>query len=362
MIFYFHLFRSTDLAAGLVAEIKALKDANKALTLYINRIVERVIASEGFEAVLASDFGSSVQAQSGSNSNQAPPLAPKDQLPPLNTSQQNTVPFSQMSPSTATPTTTDAIKEKRASSRLSFSALASSIFSSGPKSPPAEAPKLKPIYLANASGPRGVSNSTLDATEEEEYEEESRERDRINAELVQMGVTEEAGSPGLRQAQRNSIHQALDSSANSLSSSPGRAMTPEEQRQNSSSYFSPFASSAPAPPPQAKTAPVAAIDQISSINERDRQGVAELKNGRASGFSEPRRVSSTRARRERSRSSSQYSANVGEPYPSHASHNAPRASEDLSRSISNASGGDIVGDQGAGWGAKLLRRVSLSTR
>ena len=36
---------------GLRAEVKALRDANKALSLYIAKIVERVIAHEGFEKV-----------------------------------------------------------------------------------------------------------------------------------------------------------------------------------------------------------------------------------------------------------------------------------------------------------------------
>ena len=41
---------------GLRGEVKALKDANKALTLYASKIIDRIITMEGFENVLAVDF------------------------------------------------------------------------------------------------------------------------------------------------------------------------------------------------------------------------------------------------------------------------------------------------------------------
>jgi hypothetical protein len=40
----------------LRSEIKSLKDANKALSLYASKIIDRIIAQEGFEHVLAVDY------------------------------------------------------------------------------------------------------------------------------------------------------------------------------------------------------------------------------------------------------------------------------------------------------------------
>lgn len=39
---------------ALRAEVKALKDANKALTLYCSKILDRIMSIDGFEEVLSS--------------------------------------------------------------------------------------------------------------------------------------------------------------------------------------------------------------------------------------------------------------------------------------------------------------------
>jgi hypothetical protein len=41
---------------ALRSEVKVLKDANKALSLYASKILDRIIATEGFEHVLAVDY------------------------------------------------------------------------------------------------------------------------------------------------------------------------------------------------------------------------------------------------------------------------------------------------------------------
>ncbi|KAI6136731.1 hypothetical protein F5141DRAFT_1185626 [Pisolithus sp. B1] len=50
-----HLTTSSDIDA-LRMEVKSLKDANKALSLYASKIIDRIIAEEGFERVLAIDY------------------------------------------------------------------------------------------------------------------------------------------------------------------------------------------------------------------------------------------------------------------------------------------------------------------
>lgn len=241
------------------------------------------------------------------------------------------------SPALSDSTTT---KHKRGSARLSISGIASTLFGSGsstPKPAAQEQPKLKPILLGSqqngASSPslRGSSSSptsslppTREGADETEDAELARERERVNAELASMGINEEPGSPGLRQAQRNSINQSLENS---------------------------FDSTEVAEPRQTQSAvPLAAIDQMSSINERDKQSLNELKSGRASGFTEPRRKSVRRPRRDGSRSSAQSVSQMGDP---------PEFSR--SGSSSSTQSPDPNADQAnQGWGAKLLRRVSVS--
>ncbi|KAK4179909.1 hypothetical protein QBC36DRAFT_57080 [Triangularia setosa] len=62
----------------LEAEIKSVKDQNKALTLYINKIIERLLQHQGFEHILdqSSDF------KSNANTNKELPPPPKQQPPP----------------------------------------------------------------------------------------------------------------------------------------------------------------------------------------------------------------------------------------------------------------------------------------
>ncbi|KAG8995915.1 hypothetical protein FRB94_008708 [Tulasnella sp. JGI-2019a] len=48
---------------SLRTEVKSLKDANKALSLYASKIIDRIIAQEGFEHVLAADYESPVKSR-----------------------------------------------------------------------------------------------------------------------------------------------------------------------------------------------------------------------------------------------------------------------------------------------------------
>lgn len=65
-------------------EIKSLKDQNKALTLYIERIISRVLQHDGFEHVLDrnDDEGTTATQSSGGNEKDLPPTPPeKDDAP-----------------------------------------------------------------------------------------------------------------------------------------------------------------------------------------------------------------------------------------------------------------------------------------
>lgn len=67
------------------AELKALKDQNKALTLYINKIIERLLQHQDFEAILdqSSEFnaGSPANANANVDKELPPPPPPQTQQP-----------------------------------------------------------------------------------------------------------------------------------------------------------------------------------------------------------------------------------------------------------------------------------------
>lgn len=73
----------------LEAELKASKEQNKALTLYINKIIERLLEHQDFEAILdqSSDFKpSNASTTSNKDKELPPPPPPKDMGPPSTTS------------------------------------------------------------------------------------------------------------------------------------------------------------------------------------------------------------------------------------------------------------------------------------
>lgn len=316
-----------DKHSGLRKEVRQLQDANKALSLYINKIVERVIAHEGFENVLATDYTRPSTATSPTT-----PVMPatKTVAPPLPLEEKPRPP--EIAP--VPPAKDDKASKRRTISIGAFAEAAASIFSSTPKSPPLANSRLsllKPMLLSASVGPSstpGGSSPRLPATPiDEDDEEDAQDRERLKAELALMGI-DEPGSPGLRVARHNSIVQTLG-------------------EQEPAFVWSPQSSTVGRP---LETVPFAAIDTISSINERDRAGISELKQGRASGFTEPRRMNSTRRRDGSGRSS-----------------NAEGLSAPTSLSRSNSYAprtppATQTPEEESSWSAKALKRFSMSAK
>ncbi|ORY07534.1 hypothetical protein BCR34DRAFT_19042 [Clohesyomyces aquaticus] len=69
----------TDVVRRLEAEVNTLKDQNKALTLYINKIIGRLLTHQGFESVLGMDDSDPV---GGINTNKELPPPPKENEQP----------------------------------------------------------------------------------------------------------------------------------------------------------------------------------------------------------------------------------------------------------------------------------------
>ncbi|KAA8569127.1 hypothetical protein EYC84_000797 [Monilinia fructicola] len=63
----------------LEGELKSAKDQNKALTLYINKIIERLLQHQDFEAILDSDFKTGDTKGPANKDKDLPPPPPKEQ-------------------------------------------------------------------------------------------------------------------------------------------------------------------------------------------------------------------------------------------------------------------------------------------
>lgn len=183
---------------ALRSEVKSLKDANKALSLYASKIIDRIIAQEGFEHVLAVDYDKATPS--------TPSSPTKGKHPAKNTSIQDSPQkkprpqsaifrtFSNPEPkesSNATPATTSPPVipvEQTATTRsqrrsLSFDWKPFSIFSSAEKKSE-QNPNLRPLTLRPGAS-SVVGARKLDTHEDEE---DRKERERMNATLKLMGI------------------------------------------------------------------------------------------------------------------------------------------------------------------------------
>ncbi|GAA98689.1 hypothetical protein E5Q_05378 [Mixia osmundae IAM 14324] len=219
------------------AEIRQLKEANKALSLYVNKIVERIIAHEGFEKVLAADYSPALSRapsqrrtpvtdgkaaiftrQQATATGSVLPRSPnvertRREANALRSQAGNSPPLPMLPP--PTPSETRAAKGMS----LDWRSLTSIMGGSDSKtkqqvtSPPAG---FRPMLLGAAASSSLASTPIPEASvlqrtgPEEEDEEDQRERERLEAEMRLMGI-EEHGSPILHTASKEpSISSVVD--------------------------------------------------------------------------------------------------------------------------------------------------------
>ena len=195
----------------LRSEVKNLKDANKALSLYASKIIDRIISQEGFEHVLAIDFEKSATPSNTTFSPRPTPPSPAKKPRP------QTAIFSRSTPATAhtspnvPPTerlTTfeslnmsgnsnpasprpendppKAASSSRASRRsLSFDWATFSMFGGDKKNAPSPTPNLRPLTLKAGAAPVVTGARKLETFEDEE---DRRERERLAATMKLMGI------------------------------------------------------------------------------------------------------------------------------------------------------------------------------
>lgn len=176
-------------------EIKSLKDANKALSLYASKIIDRIIAQEGFEHVLAIDYDKAPQTPSAST------FSASDNKPPLSKARPQSVMVGKPAPASFSPTVDSDTKSSnpvaptrppssnsKANRRsLSFDWRNFSLFNNGGE----KKPELRPLTLK----PGATTLVTARKLETEEDDEDRKERERLNATMKLMGIQPTSHSP-----------------------------------------------------------------------------------------------------------------------------------------------------------------------
>ncbi|KAG5654800.1 hypothetical protein H0H81_003808 [Sphagnurus paluster] len=168
---------------ALRTEVKSLKDANKALSLYASKIIDRIISQEGFEHVLAVDYDKE-PSTAGPDSTAPKPLAATNSK---TRSQSVIVGRSSSSPMPETRVTSPPVSQKpdpKAQRRsLSFDWKGFSIFNGAAPEKKVE-PNLRPLTLKPGASP--VTGARKLDTQEDE--EDRKERERLNATMKLMGI------------------------------------------------------------------------------------------------------------------------------------------------------------------------------
>ncbi|KAF8844024.1 hypothetical protein BDN67DRAFT_944348 [Paxillus ammoniavirescens] len=188
---------SSDIEA-LRTEVKSLRDANKALSLYASKIIDRIIAEEGFEHVLAVDYEkqpnttTTAPAPSETSNSTAPTKSFKQrpQSAIFGRASSNPVTTSSLEqPATATPplNSSSGVTTKAQRRSLSFDWKSLSVFGGNEK----KADSLRPLTLK----PGATSVTGARKLETFEDEEDRRERERLRATMKLMGIEKPAPSP-----------------------------------------------------------------------------------------------------------------------------------------------------------------------
>ncbi|EKM61202.1 uncharacterized protein PHACADRAFT_247656 [Phanerochaete carnosa HHB-10118-sp] len=319
---------------SLRSEVKSLKDANKALSLYASKIIDRIISQEGFEHVLAIDFEKSptpsqptfgprplpspqkpkARPQSAMFSRSTPSSAhTSPNLPPP----ERLTTFESISAANAATAQNDppkAARSTRASRRsLSFDWSTFSLFGGGDKSAANSPTNLRPLTL-KAGTPVVTSARKLDTHEDEE---DRKERERLNATMKLMGIEKVASPPSPLPPMLKSFSTPGDASASPVT--PVAAPAPSRfsffRRSSSINTRSETASVSSSggntrPPStgphltQEVLEQVEAENTLAALDAHERHLSAEMAKGAGSGFTEIVRRSGDRRSSHRSGSGS----------------------------------------------------------
>lgn len=181
---------------ALRTEVKSLKDANKALSLYASKIIDRIISQEGFEHVLAVDYDkqqtptTAMPHSVGQNSISSSQPKPRPQSVIVGRSSSSPMPAvdTRFSPPLAPTPKLGQPNPKAQRRSLSFDWKGFSLFNATEKKPDSN---LRPLTLR--PGTSSVTGARKLDTQEDE--DDRRERERLNATMKLMGIQPQIPQP-----------------------------------------------------------------------------------------------------------------------------------------------------------------------
>ncbi|KAI0652201.1 hypothetical protein C8Q79DRAFT_896807 [Trametes meyenii] len=328
----------------LRSEVKSLKDANKALSLYASKIIDRIISQEGFEHVLAVDYdkvASPTIASFTTFSNFPKTPNPANAAPAKKARPQSAffAPSGGSNPAASPPqerlTTFDDIRaasaassprigsppapaaSTRASRRsLSFDWSRFSMFGGKDERKPDS--HLRPLTLKAGTSAVVTGARKL---ETEEDEEDRRERERLHATMKLMGIDKPASPamPSMGKSYSSPAGEPVRTPVTASTVTPGSAIPPTPTTSSRFSFFrransiTSEPSSAPpsihgSPHPGAATPNLTqeALEQaeaesaLAALDAHERQLSTEIAKGSPGGFTEIVRRSGDRRSSRRS--------------------------------------------------------------
>lgn len=314
---------------ALRTEVKSLKDANKALSLYASKIIDRIISQEGFEHVLAVDFDKPTTPTDP----KSPELgsSPKPKLRPQSTiftggrssaspgiaspKAERLTTFASASNSPNPDVATAAANRKNNRRSLSFDWKSFSMFGGTEKKP--ENPSLRPLTLKPGATTLVTAVPNARKLDTEEDDEDRRERERLQATMKLMGI--EPPTPTTAHPDSSTPPPLLQrSSSSSSASQPGRSrwsffggatsvpLDPETASVHSTSSLrsSPRPSIGDERPvglglTHEALAQAEAQNSLAALDAREQALSVEIARGSGGGFTEPARRGSDSGRRSR---------------------------------------------------------------
>ena len=283
---------TTDIDA-LRTEVKSLKDANKALSLYASKIIDRIISQEGFEHVLAIDYDkepptpptASTPHPSSSRSLSSGGTKPRPQSVIIDRSASNPNPSLDIRLGSPNPQRSkSSTKVQRRS--LSFDWKGFSLFNTEKK--PEIPSHLRPLTLTP-----GATSVTSSARKLDNYEDEEdrKERERLHATMKLMGI-QPAPSPAASPALDRSVSLPSNAKANRRFSLFGSKTSVENS--DAASVHSTASSSGrydiqpggPSDLTQEALEHVEAENSLAVLDAHERDLGAEIAKGSNGGFTE----------------------------------------------------------------------------
>lgn len=179
-------------------EVKSLKDANKALSLYASKIIDRIIAQEGFEHVLAVDYEKSPTTPSMDSKTPTTTTKPQRRASMFSRSTSNPppapAPVERLTTFDSPPLSANAATKPTTRNRrsLSFDWRGFSMFGGGNDKKADATANLRPLTLQSGSKPTITGARKLETTEDEE---DRRERERLHATMKLMGIEKPIAPP-----------------------------------------------------------------------------------------------------------------------------------------------------------------------